>query len=43
VAALPPTIIIFLVTGLELAIAMVQAYVFTILFVIYTNDVIHLH
>lgn len=38
-----PLIIVFLVTGLELAIACLQAYVFTVLVSIYLNDVIHLH
>lgn len=38
-----PLIIIFLVTGLEIAIAFLQAYVFTVLICIYLNDVIHLH
>jgi len=38
-----PLIIIFLVTGLEIAIAFLQAYVFTVLVCIYLNDVIHLH
>ena len=38
-----PLIIVFLVTGLEIAIACLQAYVFTVLACIYLNDVIHLH
>ena len=38
-----PLIIVFLVTGLEIAIACLQAYVFTVLVSIYLNDVIHLH
>lgn len=38
-----PLIIIFLVTGLEMAIAFLQSYVFTVLVCIYLNDVIHLH
>jgi len=38
-----PLIIVFLVTGLEIAIACLQAYVFTVLISIYLNDVIHLH
>jgi len=38
-----PLIIIFMVTGLEMAIAFLQAYVFTVLVCIYLNDVIHLH
>jgi ATP synthase subunit 6 len=38
-----PLAIIFMVTGLEIAIAFLQAYVFTVLVCIYLNDVIHLH
>jgi ATP synthase subunit 6 len=38
-----PIVIIFLITGLEIAIACLQAYVFTILVCIYLNDSIHLH
>ena len=41
--AIFPLIIIFLVNGLEMAIAFLQSYVFTILVCIYLNDVIHLH
>lgn len=38
-----PALIVFAVTGLELAIAFLQAYVFTILIIIYFNDVLVLH
>jgi ATP synthase subunit 6 len=38
-----PFAIIFLVTGLELAIGALQAYVFCMLICLYYNDVIHLH
>jgi ATP synthase subunit 6 len=38
-----PAAIVFIVTGLELAIAFLQAYVFTILVIIYFNDVLSLH
>jgi ATP synthase subunit 6 len=38
-----PFIIIFLITGLELAVAIIQAYVFSLLTAIYLNDSIHLH
>ena len=38
-----PAAIVFAVTGLELAIAFLQAYVFTILVIIYFNDVLSLH
>lgn len=38
-----PFIIIFLITGLELAVAAIQAYVFALLTAIYLNDSINLH
>jgi len=38
-----PILVVFLLVGLELGIAMIQAYVFTILTCIYLNDVINLH
>jgi F-type H+-transporting ATPase subunit a len=38
-----PFIIVFLITGLEIAIAGLQAYVFTILTCIYFNDALNLH
>lgn len=38
-----PFFIVFLVIGLEFAIAFLQAYVFTILLIIYLNDVINTH
>jgi len=38
-----PLIILTLLMGLELAVAVIQAYVFTILICIYLNDAIHLH
>ena len=38
-----PILIVLIVTGLELAIAGLQAYVFTILIIIYFNDVLTLH
>merc|ERR1712159_223117 len=38
-----PVLVVFLLTGLELAIAFLQAYVFTILTCIYLNDAINLH
>ena len=38
-----PILIVFLVTGLELAIAFLQAYVFTVLICIYLNDALNLH
>jgi ATP synthase subunit 6 len=43
VLSVVPLLIIFALTGLELAIAFLQAYVFTILVCIYLNDSIHLH
>ena len=38
-----PLGIVFVVTGLELAIAGLQAYVFSVLVCIYLNDVLALH
>jgi F0F1-type ATP synthase membrane subunit a len=38
-----PLVIIFCVTGLECAIALLQAYVFIVLLSIYLNDVINTH
>jgi F-type H+-transporting ATPase subunit a len=38
-----PFFIIFLISGLEFAIALLQAYVFLVLLTIYLNDVINLH
>lgn len=38
-----PLLVIFAIIGLELAIAFLQAYVFTVLFCIYLNDAINLH
>ena len=41
--ALGPFLVVFALTGLELGVASLQAYVFTILTCIYLNDAIHLH
>ena len=38
-----PVVIVFALTGLEIGVACLQAYVFTILVCIYLNDAIHLH
>ena len=38
-----PLIVIFTIIGLELSIAFLQAYVFTVLLSIYLNDAISLH
>ena len=38
-----PLIVIFAIVGLELCIAFLQAYVFTVLLCIYLNDAISLH
>ncbi len=43
VAAIIPFGIVFALTGLEIGVACLQAYVFTILTCIYLNDAIHLH
>jgi len=40
---LMPLVVIFAIVGLELAIAFLQAYVFTVLLCIYLNDAISLH
>jgi F-type H+-transporting ATPase subunit a len=40
---LGPLLIVFALTGLELGVAILQAYVFTILICIYLNDAINLH
>jgi F-type H+-transporting ATPase subunit a len=38
-----PLLVVFALTGLELGIAFLQAYVWTVLVCIYLNDAIHLH
>jgi F-type H+-transporting ATPase subunit a len=38
-----PLLVIFAIIGLELSIAFLQAYVFTVLLCIYLNDSISLH
>ena len=38
-----PLLVVFLLIGLELAVAFIQAYVFTMLLCIYLNDAINLH
>lgn len=38
-----PTLIVIVVSFLEVAIAFLQAYVFVILLCIYVNDILHLH
>lgn len=43
VASTGPFAVVFLLTGLELGIAMIQAYVFSMLMCIYLNESIHLH
>jgi F-type H+-transporting ATPase subunit a len=43
VASVIPVVIVFALTGLEIGVACLQAYVFTILVCIYLNDAIHLH
>lgn len=43
VAHVLPLIILFLLVGLELGVAIIQAYVFTVLTCIYLNDSINLH
>jgi len=43
VASVIPVVIVFALTDLEIGVACLQAYVFTILVCIYLNDAIHLH
>ena len=43
VAGLAPIALLFALTGLEIVIALLQAYVFTILTCSYLNDAINLH
>jgi F0F1-type ATP synthase membrane subunit a len=43
VASIIPFAIVFALTGLEIGVACLQAYVFTILTCIYLNDAINLH
>jgi F0F1-type ATP synthase membrane subunit a len=38
-----PVVIIFIVTGLEMAIAFLQAYIFAVLLCIYLHDAFNLH
>lgn len=38
-----PLIVIFAIVGLELSIAFLQAYVFTVLLIIYLNDALNPH
>jgi len=43
IASSIPLVVVFALTGLEIGVAVLQAYVFTILTCIYLNDAIHLH
>jgi ATP synthase subunit 6 len=43
IAHLLPLLVLFLLVGLELGVALIQAYVFTVLTCIYLNDSINLH
>jgi F-type H+-transporting ATPase subunit a len=43
IAHVVPLILLIILTGLELAVAFIQAYVFTILTCIYINDALNLH
>jgi ATP synthase subunit 6 len=43
IVQLVPLIVVFLITGLEIGIACLQAYVFVVLICIYLNDSINLH
>jgi len=41
--AVVPFGVVFILTGLELAVAFLQAYVFTVLSCLYLNDAMRLH
>jgi ATP synthase subunit 6 len=43
IAHVVPLLVLFLLVGLELGVALIQAYVFIVLSCIYLNDSIHLH
>jgi len=43
IAHILPLSIVFLLIGLELAVSVIQAYVFRVLTCIYINDAINLH
>tara|TARA_B110000908_G_C9811145_1_gene252943 strand:+ start:208 stop:366 length:159 start_codon:yes stop_codon:yes gene_type:complete len=43
VVHLLPLVVIFAIVGLELSIAFLQAYVFSVLLCVYMNDAISLH
>ena len=43
VAHFIPLLVLVLLIGLELGVALIQAYVFTILTCIYLNDAVNLH
>jgi ATP synthase subunit 6 len=43
ILALVPAILVFIITGLEIGIAILQAYVFTVLTCLYLNDSLNLH
>jgi len=43
IASFIPMLVVFALVGLEIGVAILQAYVFTILCCIYLNDAIHLH
>jgi F0F1-type ATP synthase membrane subunit a len=43
IASSIPVLLVVIITGLEIGIACLQAYVFTILSIMYLNDAINLH
>ena len=43
IAHILPLAIVFILIGLELAVSVIQAYVFSVLTCIYINDAINLH
>jgi len=43
IASIFPFVIVIFITVLEMAVAVIQAYVFCLLTTIYINDSVHLH
>jgi len=42
-ASIAPFLVVLFITGLEIAVSLIQAYVFCLLTCIYLNDGVHLH
>jgi F0F1-type ATP synthase membrane subunit a len=41
--SIAPFLVVLFITGLEIAVSLIQAYVFCLLTCIYLNDGVHLH